>query len=284
MFSLGIATNRDAWLYNSSRSDLAKNMTRHINYCNRQDLANPKIDSKQSKWTRDLSNSLARLNSKPIFEKGLVRMALYRPFFKQYVYFEIKAFVHMPYRIPLFFPKAKSENLVISVPYKFTGNFSTFVTDITPDLEAVHHGQCFPLYTYRNGSRHDNITDYALNEYRTHYRDGKISKTDIFYYVYGLLHHPDYRQKYANDLSKGFPHIPMATDFWAFSKAGKALADLHLGYFDEGSDDNRHPLGPPKRRFGKPEKLAFDRYRDPKTGRQKNQLYEAQDQRHSGVR
>ena len=87
--------------------------------------------------------------------------------------------------------------------------------------------------------------------------------------MYGLLHHPGYRKKYANNLSREFPHIPMAPDFWTFSKAGKALADLHLGYFDEDRDDNRHPLGPPKRRFGKPVKLAFDKYRDPETGRQR---------------
>ena len=273
MFSLGIVTNRDAWLYNSSRSELAKNMTRHINYCNRQDLDNPKIDPKQAKWTRDLSNSLARLDSKPRLEKELIRMAMYRPFFKQYVYFETKAFVHMPYRIPLLFPKAKSENLVICVPYKFTSNFSVFITDITPDLHVIAANQCFPLYTYEHQGKKtiqkENITDYTLKEYQTHYKNNIISKIDIFYYVYGLLHHSSYRTKYANNLSREFPRVPMAPDFWAFNKAGKELADLHLGFFDENREDNRHPLGPPKRRFGKPAKLAFDKYRDPETGRQK---------------
>ena len=108
-----------------------------------------------------------------------------------------------------------------------------------------------------------------MKVYRTHYNDDTIYKIDVFYYVYGMLHHPRYRKKYANNLSRELPHVPMAPDFWAFNKAGKELADLHLGFFDEGSDDNRHPLGPPKRRFGKPEKLAFDKYRDPETGRQR---------------
>ena len=269
IYSSGLKTNRDAWMYNFSRHELSKNMKRHVSYCNKQDLDNPKIDSRQAKWTGELSDSLARLASKPEFEKGLIRTALYRPFFKQYVYFEKKAFIHRPYKIPLFFPKARSENLVICVPYKFTGNFSAFITNITPDLQIIFNGQYFALYTYNNGSRCDNITDYALKEYQAHYNNGKISKTDIFYYVYGLLHHPDYRKKYANNLSKELPHIPMAPDFSAFKEVGKALADLHLGYFDEGREDNRHPLGPPKRRFGKPAKLAFDRYRDPKTGRQR---------------
>ena len=273
MFSRGIATGRDAWVYNSSRHKLSKNMKKHISYCNRQDLGSPKIDPQQAKWSDELSGSLARLNSKPMFEKGLIRIALYRPFFKQCVYFEEKAFIHRPHRMPLFFPKARSENIVICVPHKFSGNFSTLITEITPDLNIITPTQCFPLYTYehqgKKTTQKENITDCTLKEYRTHYRDDQISKIDIFYYVYGMLHHPSYRKKYANNLSKELPRIPMAPDFRVLNKAGKALADLHLGFFDENREDNRHPLDPPKRRFGKPAKLAFDRYRDPKTGRQR---------------
>ena len=268
-YSNGIKTNRDAWMYNSSRSELAKNMKRHINYCNIQNLAHPIIDPEQAKWTEDLSNRLIRLGSKPKFEMGQIRMALYRPFFKQFVYFEQKAFIYSCYRIPLFFPNERSENLVIHVPYKFTGRFSALITNITPDVQTEFNGQCFALYTYKNGIKSDNITDYALNYYQTHYRDGKISKIDLFYYVYGLLHHPGYRKKYANDLSKGLPRIPMATDFRAFSRVGKELTDLHLGFFDEGMEDNRHPLGPSKSKFGKPSKMAFDKYKNPDTGKKK---------------
>ena len=108
-----------------------------------------------------------------------------------------------------------------------------------------------------------------MKEYITHYHNDQITKIDIFYYVYGLLHHPRYRKKYANNLSRERPHIPMAPDFQAFRKSGKALADLHLGYFDESRTDNKHHLGPPKRRFGKPSKMAFAKYRDTETGRQK---------------
>ena len=273
MYSLGIATNRDVWMYNSSNNELSKNMKKHINYCNKQDLNNPKIDPRQAKWTPCLSDNLIRLGSKPMFEKKLIRTALYRPFFKQYVYFDKKVFIERPGRTPSFFPKKQSKNLIICIPYKFTGSFSTFITDITPDREVVHHGQCFPLYMYnqkgKKTTQKENITDCTLKEYRTHYHDDKISKIDIFYYVYGLLHHPGYRKKYANNLSKELPHIPMAPDFWAFKETGKALADLHLEFFDESRDDNRHQLGQPKRRFGKPAKLTFDRYRDPETGRQK---------------
>ena len=271
-YSLGIATNRDAWLYNSSKSKLSRNMRRHIDYCNSQDLNNPKINPRQAKWTGELSSSLARLRSKPEFEKRKIRRALYRPFFRQYAYFEEKVFVHRPYKIPSFFPKPCSENLVICVPYRFTGDFSTLITNITPDLEIVHHSQCFPLYTYeQNGKKlvqKENVTNYALREYRTHYHDDKITKTDIFYYIYGLLHHPAYRKKYASNLSREFPHIPMAPDFWAFKNVGKVLADLHLGYFDKNGKGNRYPLGLLKNSFGKPTKMAFAKSKDPKTGKQ----------------
>ena len=199
-------------------------------------------------------------------------MALYRPFFKQYLYCD-KVFNHEDSITKKFFPAKESKNLTICIPYRFTGNFSILITDITPDLQIVKNGQYFPLYTYsQNGKgtlRKENIADSTLKEYQTHYRDSKIAKTDIFYYVYGLLHHPEYRKKYANNLSKEIPHIPVAPDFWAFNKAGKALADLHLGFFNEDGKNNRYPLGPAKRRFGKPAKLAFDKYRDPETGRQR---------------
>ena len=107
MYSRGIATTRDVWMYNSSKNELSKNMKKHINYCNKQDLNNPKIDPRHAKWTGELSDSLTRLDSKPVFEKGLTRTSLYRPFFRQYVYFEEKVFIYGTYRMPLFFPKAR---------------------------------------------------------------------------------------------------------------------------------------------------------------------------------
>ena len=101
----------------------------------------------------------------------------------------------------------------------------------------------------------DNITDYALEEYMTHYGDDTITKEDIFYYTYGILHHPEYRKKYANNLTRELPHIPMAPDFWAFCTTGKKLADLHLSY----ETCNRYNLGKPKAKFGKYQKMAFAR-------------------------
>jgi predicted helicase len=100
------------------------------------------------------------------------------------------------------------------------------------DLLPSGGSQCFPLYTYNEDgtSRRDNITDWALEQFRTRYGDSKITKEDIFYYVYGLLHHPEYREKYADNLKRELPRIPFAAEFREFSEAGRQLADLHLNY------------------------------------------------------
>lgn len=104
----------------------------------------------------------------------------------------------------------------------------------------------------------DNITNYALNEYQEHYNDGTITKQDIFYYVYGILHHYGFRKKYAANLIRELPHIPMAPDFWAFSSIGKKLADLHLSW----ETCKRYSLGKPKNEFGKYIKMAFAKKRN----------------------
>jgi predicted helicase len=92
--------------------------------------------------------------------------------------------------------------------------------------------QCFPFYVYDEDGdrRRENITDWALKHFRDHYRNKKITKWDIFYYVYGLLHHPGYRQRYADNLKRELPRIPLTPDFRAFAAAGENLARLHLDY------------------------------------------------------
>ena len=92
--------------------------------------------------------------------------------------------------------------------------------------------QSFPFYTYNEDgtNRRENITDWALAEFQNQHDDNNITKWDIFYYTYGLLHHKGYRDKYREDLKDSFPHIPFAEDFWAFAEAGKQLADLHVNY------------------------------------------------------
>ncbi len=249
LYSLGVSTNRDTWVYNSSKENLSKNMKRTIDYCNKQDLSNPILDPKFVKWSPNLTSRLKK--HKTVFNKKCIRISIYRPFFKQFLYFD-KIFNEALSTMPKIFPKVGSENLVIIVPYNYSGISSTLISTITPNLEVIHHGQCFPLYTYENGEKKINITDYVLNQYRDHYNDKTITKEDIFYYTYGLLHHEKYKKKFASNLSKELPRIPMAPNFQAFVTAGRKLADLHIHY----ETCKKYPLKP-KANFGKLQKMTF---------------------------
>ncbi len=229
-YSRGVTTSRDAWAYNSSKNSLIKNMKKHIDYCNEQDLNNFKTNPRYAKNTPNLIRRLKNTKFKnKKFDPNKIRIALYRPFFKQFMYFdaiynESRGLIHN------FFPRNNSKNLVISIPYKFTGDFYAFITDMTPDLEITRHGQCFPLYIYKDSTLHSNITMYAIQEYKKYYRDAKIQNEDIFYYVYGLFHHPEYCKKFANNLIRELPRIPMAPQFWKISKIGRQLAYIHLNF------------------------------------------------------
>lgn len=158
------------------------------------------------------------------------------------------------YQMPRIFPEAGVENLVIHITGNGAKDFSVLIANVLPDIQAQFNGQCFPLYLYdvaaaETGNVHpslfdtpqaesklvrrDAITDAGLVHFQEAYPGERISKEDLFYYVYGLLHSPDYRERYADNLSKELPRIlrvKTAADFWAFSKAGRALAELHLNY------------------------------------------------------
>ena len=176
----------------------------------------------------------------------------YRPFSKQHLYFQ-KEWIQRPYQLNKFFPTPEIKNILIGVS-GLSGSkpFSTLVTDIVPNLHLNENGQCFPLYWYEENKvqeqslfdfgtdssdkyiRHDGITDWILKEVRKRFGNSKaITKEHIFYYVYGILHSPQYRERFAADLKKSLPRIPIVDDvqdFMAFYKAGKALAELHLNY------------------------------------------------------
>ena len=258
----GVATSRDAWAYNTSIDQLEANMKRHIDYCNSQDLGNPVIDSKQGKWGRGLAHKIKK--NKPKYDSNKIRLALYRPFFKQYLYFDTtRTFNNEIYQIPKLFPENSTKNLTICIPYKFIGEFSALVTDITPDLHVIAANQCFSLYVYASGKQIDNISDTILTAYRSHYADNTITKIDVFYYIYGLLHHPGYKESFAHNLTRELPRIPMAPDFVGFRNVGQKLADLHVGF----EACTRYNLGRPKIHPTKFSKLSFSTHRDETTGK-----------------
>lgn len=255
LYSSGVKTHRDVWIYNSDKTVLIENMKKHTTYCKKHGPNRPQnVDPKQAKWDSELSKKLKRYGTELTFDEDRIRMSLHRPFFKQYMYFD-RIFNAMQYRIPEFFPEMDSENLTICVPYKSKGEFSVFISNITPDIQLNFNGQCFPFHTYEYGKKNENIIDTVHRRFQRHYKNDEIAKMDIFEYVYGILHHAGYRKKYGNNLARELPRIPLAPDFWAFRNAGRELMDLHLHY-DTGT---MHDMGKPKSVPGKFTKLAFGR-------------------------
>ena len=190
-------------------------------------------DDTKIKWSSGLKLKLeqGRLAECP---ESKLRVSLSRPFTKMNLCFDSTLNHRMsvfPTTFPI--PGTEGENRVICV--SGTGikkPFQALVVSVIPSFDFLEKTQCFPFYTYdEDGSnRQENITDWALSEFRTHYGDDTITKWDIFHYNYGLLHHPDYREKYEMNLKRDLPHIPFAEDFWGFANAGAALADLHVNY------------------------------------------------------
>ena len=248
-YSAGVNTSRDAWAYNFNPDALAENMNHMIDTYNTQMLEWEHLtdrdvsvddfvvsDDNRIKWSETLKRNLQRGKTAD-FSPQRMRTSLYRPFTKSNLYFD-RMLTERVYVFPSIFPTLQSETenrVVIVSDHGFRAGFNTMMANLIPDshiLAARDRFQCFPFYIYDEDgtNRQENITDWALVEFRTHYRDDTITKWDIFHYTYGLLHHPDYRQKYEANLKRDLPHIPFAEDFWGFVEAGTQLADLHVNY------------------------------------------------------
>lgn len=278
-YSRGVSTARDAWCFNFYDLGLSENIGNLIKRYNlelaRFNSSYPDLEKKDREakidgfvtadpseisWNRSLKQEFAKGRALRFESKSVVR-SLYRPFTKQWMYFN-RTLNDMVYQVPKIFPASDAENLVICVSGK--GDkvaFSTLICDAIPSLHMVDidGSQCFPLWLYEEAdappakepqqdslfdsppaaaakvgrTRRDAITDEGLAHFVAAYPGEQISKEDIFYYVYGLLHSPDYRERFADNLSKELPRIPCvkgAANFWHFSKAGRELAELHLNY------------------------------------------------------
>ena len=258
LFSNGYKTGRDAYMYNFSRDACAESARKMVDdYLGAlrglEASQNPTLEldqitrrySTHLRWDDKLKRQ-AQQQAHTEFSNQYIREVAYRPFVNQHLYAD-QAFSQRPGLTGDIFPAADTDNRVICVSgVGSTKPFSVLVVDKMPDLHFVAFGQCLPRYRYErdqrgserqgklydtNGlKRIDNITDAALSAFQTRYGDSTITKDRIFDYVYGILHAPDYRDRFANDLAKGLPRVPFATDFHVFAKAGGALAALHLGY------------------------------------------------------
>jgi predicted helicase len=300
-YSQGILSARDAWIYNFSRAGLVSNLGQMVEFYNKQvdefsslvkrngAKATPKsvddfIDSDPRKisWTHNLKEDVRKIRRLEV-DDGNAVPSLYRPFCKQWLYLD-RRLNERVYQIPKLFPSPAHVNRVIAISGIGAGaGYSALMMDEIPCNAVAGAGsavQCFPLYYYQEAadlgpfagdesfggfSRCDAITDETITDYRRRY-GGDVSKEDIFYYVYGILHSPEYRERYASNLKKMIPRLPMVPDFWAFSGAGRELARWHLDY--ESVDP--WPLDGFPQGTVSPEQIRVEKMRFAGSGRSEN--------------
>ena len=299
-YSRGISTARDSWVYNSSVNKLKNNIKDTIQYYNNQVNEGQTqdslvMDTTKFSWNRGTLNDLKK---RKVYNYDDVEFvdAMYRPFYKQHLAY-YNPLNDMQYQLNKLFPmELKNEeiiNFTICVcGISSTKDFSCFITKELPDLNLLSAGaQCFPRYWYEempkdslfgegknNYIRNDGITDYISNYVHEKYKTLYITKDDIFYYIYGILHSKDYRAKFNQDLKKELPRVPFVEkyeDFIKFVNSGKMLAKLHTNYEKiekYGKVDISYSLDAPvdeielykvnKMKFGKKKDISIIEYND----------------------
>ncbi|MFP6198181.1 type ISP restriction/modification enzyme [Helicobacter pylori] len=253
--SNGVVTNRDPWVYNFSPNILTQSVQKCIDTYNAdlkrfnayfrkafkqrtkgvksgelyKHLNDKEITTDKTKiaWTDGLKNHLIKNKNLPESKEECMRLSLYRPFNKQWLYWD-KDWIHRQGEFSKIFPDKSARNVVINTTIR---NFSALIGDAIPDTHFIGDAKAYPLYYYDDlGNRYNAISGYALNLFRRHYQDNAITEEEIFYYIYAILHHKGYLEKYKNSLAKEAPRIALSEDFKELSVLGKELAELHLNY------------------------------------------------------
>ncbi|GAA8677361.1 DEAD/DEAH box helicase [Helicobacter pylori] len=248
----GVTSGRDPWVYNFSPDALMQNVQKCMDTYNAdlkrfnthfreafkqrtkgvksdqlyKQLNDKEITTDKTKiaWVQNLKNQLVKGKKLDDFSQEKISVSLYRPFNKQYFYYE-RELAWSFYLMKKIFPNKDAQNVVINTGVGNGKNFSALVSDAIPDANA------YPLYHYDDlGNRHYAISGYALNLFRKHYGDNSIAEEEIFYYIYAILHHKGYLEKYKNSLTKEDPRIGLSEDFKELSTLGKGLGELHLNY------------------------------------------------------
>jgi predicted helicase len=261
-YSSGVKTNRDAWTYNASKKKVLRAMEKMISFYNQSIDAHATGDINDATrigWSWLLRERF-RKKLRSDYSDKRVRVAMYRPFNKRWLYYD-PFFNENRYKMAEIFPdgELQAANLMIVVKQGWRGvGQLALMVDSVIDVQSDGGTQCFPRFLYATNAgggvmagtqldladvcpsaenpacqRRDAISDHSLLKFQTTYPGSSICKDDIFYYVYGVLHSSDYRERFSDNLSKELPRIPFARnadDFWAFSKAGRHLAHLHVNY------------------------------------------------------
>ena len=296
-WSLGVSTNRAPWLYSFSKEDLLENLKTFENFFNEEikrwdewkanggrgkakDVAKDVVrqDPTKIKWSVDLYKLLDKVSQPLKVDSSYIRIALYHPFTKKYLYSYLPLIDRPGKQLPKpgnefsLFPEKNSLNREICISAKGATTFSCLMSKFVPDLDCFKSSgtQCFPLYIYEKwdimpkNERKSAITDQALKMFREVYGDNldfdpDKAKEQIFYYVYGLLHSREYREKYQDTLSKELPRIPFSSHFREFEKAGRELATFHIGYEEAPKNEYLEQVGEPMGEIGKEMDLDKDK-------------------------
>lgn len=253
--SNGVVSGRDPWVYNFSPNALMQSVQTCIDTYNAdlkrfnevfreafkqrtkgvkkadlyKHLNDQEITTDKTKiaWTRSLKQGFIKNENLPESSMERIRLALYRPFNKQWLYWD-KTWNEEQSQLPKIFPDKGARNVVINTTIR---NFSALIGDAIPDTHFIGDTNAYPLYYYDDlGNRYNAISGYALNLFRRHYQDDSIVEEEIFYYIYAIFHHKGYLEKYKNSLAKEAPRIALSEDFKELSTLGKELAELHLNY------------------------------------------------------
>lgn len=250
--SIGCNTARFAWCYNYSKDAVQRNMQRMSDEYNRQVITGVKeIDKQKISWTDGLNTSFVK-RKKLIWDKSSVCIACYRPFTHMWLSSDPQ-FIERTYQMPRLFPYNKSNLLICVNGLGGKKEFSCMMTGEITDIQLMANGQCFPLYWYNvkdtmsdskqsklmefehfEPIRHDGISQFIRDEAQNKY-GVDVSSGDLFFYVYGYLHSPEYRSMFSDNLKLSLPKIGLVNsydDFMAFSEAGRKLSDLHTKYED----------------------------------------------------
>ncbi|RKV36394.1 restriction endonuclease [Helicobacter pylori] len=269
--SNGVATNRDPWVYNFSPNALKqsvqncidtynadlkrfnevfreafKQRTKGVKSADRyKHLNDQEITTDKTKiaWTRSLKKGFIKNEILPEINEECMRLSLYRPFNKQWLYWD-KNLNEEQHQLPKIFPDKSAHNVVINTSSMASRNFSCLIANEITDVQTMANNQAYPLYYYDDlGNRYNAISGYALNLFRRHYQDNAITEEEIFYYIYAIFHHKGYLKKYKNSLAKEAPRIALSEDFKELSILGKELGELHLNYESgEMHDSVKHNL------------------------------------------
>ena len=269
LYSYGVVTNRDVWVWNFSKNHLKTNVQTTIDFYSQELLRfqEEKKNNSNLKASNFITYDLKKIswdnrrliggidgNKSICYNPENMRVAHYRPYCKQSIYFSLQL-CHSLYLQKNYFPTSVAKNILICISSSLNDGLALLISNSIVDLHFNGDTRCFPLYYYEENKevqqglfdtddtstgsvsgkyvRRDGVSDFILDKATKQYNATNITKEDIFYYVYGFLHSPEYRETFANDLKKMLPRLPLVEDvkdFWAFSKAGRELAEIHLNY------------------------------------------------------